>query len=91
MAAHLNENRKVPISQLIEKTAARRRTGALLANGCGILFECVRHRRERGGQVCSDALHSGDNHERNACRDQSVFDRGRACLIASEPLDNCLH
>jgi len=43
-----------------------------------ILLDSVRNVRERGVQVCSDGLHCSDNRNRNASRDQAVFDGGRA-------------
>jgi hypothetical protein len=38
-------------------------------------------RAEHGVQVAAESVDYGNDRKRNACRDQSVFNRGRAGLV----------
>ena len=39
---------------------------------------------EGGGEIGADKLHGGDDDDRNACRDQTILDCGRAGLVQQE-------
>src|SRR5262249_39706514 len=43
------------------------------------------HRAEGRVQVCADALHDGDDRHRDAGRDETIFDGGRARLVTKKP------
>jgi hypothetical protein len=51
------------------------------------LFESGRNRRERRIQIGAEALHHGDDGHRDACRDETVFDRCRALVIGQKVLN----
>src|SRR5262245_46860859 len=55
------------------------------------LVERVLHRREGGLQLRAEALHDGDNGNRNAGRDQAILDGGRARLVLHETRNEVLH
>ena len=53
----------------------------------GLLWgEASRNRFERGINLGTDRSDSGDDDNRNAGRDQAIFDRGRAALVLQETL-----
>jgi hypothetical protein len=56
-----------------------------------ILFQRGVDRRELGVEVRADAIHHGDDRERDAGRDQSVLDCGRAGLVFPEFANELLH
>ena len=51
--------------------------------GLGLL-QLGRNARERSVQLCSDAIDDGNDGDRNAGRDEAVFDSGRAVLVTEE-------
>jgi hypothetical protein len=48
------------------------------------LLESVRNVREGGVEAAADRGDGGDDRDRNADGDQTVFDRRRAVLVAEE-------
>src|ERR1700751_2578279 len=48
--------------------------------------ELARHARERVLQLVAQGVHGRDDRNRDASGDQSVFDRGRAALVAQKTL-----
>jgi len=55
------------------------------------LFQRAVDRRELRVEVRADAIHHGDDRERDAGRDQSVLDGGRAGLVFPEFANELLH
>jgi len=56
-----------------------------------VLFQRGVDRRELRVEVRADAIHHGDDSERNARRDQTVLDGGRAGLVFPEFANELLH
>ena len=74
--ARLSENEKAPAS-----------AGALLiATLLEALVQLVRDVAERAVQLGAEALHDGDDRDRDAGSDQAVFDGRRARLVLGKAL-----
>jgi len=58
-----------------------------LSADCGALFQLRRDRGERGVELGADALHRGNDRNRDAGGDQTIFDSRGCRFVAQEGLD----
>src|SRR3954452_2480464 len=72
-------------------TKAPDRRGPWCWSGSDRLFQRGIDRREGGVQLAAEAVDDRDDGQRNAGRDQSIFDRGGAGLILRETRKKGLH
>src|SRR4051795_10936886 len=75
----------------LRTTKAPDRRGPWCWSGSDRLFQRGIDRREGGVQLAAKAVDDRDDGQRNAGRDQSIFDRGGAGLILRETRKKGLH
>ena len=54
-------------------------------DGASKLFQRIVNRREDPAEIGAQPVHSSNDRQRNAGRDQAIFDRRRAGIVRQEP------